>query len=210
MNHRWLGGTLTNWNTISKAIRRLEELENTIADSELMESYTKKEALELERKKEKLLKSFAGIRGIGGSPDLLVIIDTNREHLSIQEAKKLGIPVIAIVDTNSDPDDITYPVPGNDDAIRSIRLYVELFAKAALIGLEESLAASGVDIGAIAQSSEASKTVAGNISKLKNTKKTVASAQTLENGSENDEFAKVLNTESKGKKKENDLSEAKK
>jgi small subunit ribosomal protein S2 len=151
VNNRWLGGTLTNWSTISKSIKKLDEIEKNIADAEVMSAFTKKEALDLERSQKRLLNSLAGIRKIGGRPDLLVIIDTNKEHLAISEAKKLGIPIIAIVDTNSNPDDIDYPVPGNDDAIRSIRLYCHLFAEAALAGIEDSLVNAGVDVGATKQ-----------------------------------------------------------
>ena len=209
VNFRWLGGTLTNWNTVSKAIRRLEDLEATLADPELVETYTKKEILEITRKKDKLLKAFAGIRSLGGNPDLLIVIDTNKEHLSIQEAKKLGIPVVAIVDTNSNPDDITYPVPGNDDAIRSIRLYVELFTRAALAGIEDSLTASGVDIGASAVATEGSKNLSGGVMKLKTTQKLVATKDVLE-GSEA-EFVKALASEDKEvAKAANEKSSAKK
>lgn len=147
VNNRWLGGMLTNWGTISKSIKKLEEIEKVLADQELISTYTKKETLDLTRKKDKLLRSLAGIRRIGGYPDLIVVIDTNKEHLAISEAVKLGIPVVAIVDTNSDPDNINYPIPGNDDAIRSIKLYCNLFAKAALAGIQDALIDSGVDVG---------------------------------------------------------------
>lgn len=148
VNHRWLGGILTNWSTISKSIKKLDSIEKTLEDEETAEQYTKKELLDLARKKDKLLKSFAGIRNIGGRPDLVVIIDTNKEHLAIKEAVKLGIPIVAVVDSNSDPDNIDFPIPGNDDAIRAIRLYCTLFADAALAGIQEALKDSGVDIGA--------------------------------------------------------------
>lgn len=147
VNSRWLGGTLTNWNTISKSIKTLKSLEKTLEDEELNQKYTKKEILDFNRKKGKLLRSLAGIRKIGGKPDLIVVIDTNKEHLAIKEARKLDIPIVAIVDTNSDPDNITYPVPGNDDAIRSIRLYCQAFSGAALAGIQDALANSGADIG---------------------------------------------------------------
>lgn len=149
VNHRWLGGMMTNWTTISNSIRKLDDIEKQLADPELIATYTKKETLDLERKKEKLLKSFAGIRNIGTRPDLIVIIDTNREHLAVTEANKLNIPVIAVVDSNSDPDSVQYPVPGNDDAIRSIKLYCQLFSEAALAGIEASLANSGIDVGEV-------------------------------------------------------------
>ncbi|GAB4163320.1 MAG: 30S ribosomal protein S2 [Rickettsiaceae bacterium] len=147
INNRWLGGTLTNWSTISKSIKKLDSIEKILEDEELIAGYTKKEILDFTRKKEKLLKSLAGIRKIGGRPDLLVVIDTNKEHLAISEAVKLGVPIVAVVDSNSNPDNIDYPIPGNDDAIRSIRLYCSLFADAALAGIQDALTDSGVDIG---------------------------------------------------------------
>lgn len=147
VNNRWLGGTLTNWGTISKSIKTLDNLEKMLEDQESNDQYTKKELSEFNRKREKLLKSLAGIRKIGGKPDLLVVIDTNKEHLAIKEAQKLNIPVIAVVDSNSNPDGIDYPIPGNDDAIRSIRLYCDLFSAAALAGIQASLTESGADAG---------------------------------------------------------------
>lgn len=149
VNHRWLGGMLTNWGTISNSIKKLDKLEKVLANEEEYSGYTKKEILEMTRKKDKLLRSLGGIRHIDTKPNLLVIIDTNKEHLAIQEAVKLRIPIIAIVDTNSNPDNIDHPIPGNDDAIRSIKLYCSLFAEAILAGIEESLVASGVDLGSI-------------------------------------------------------------
>jgi small subunit ribosomal protein S2 len=147
VNNRWLGGTLTNWGTISKSIKTLDNLEKTLEDEESNDKYTKKELSDFNRKREKLLKSLAGIRKIGGKPDLLVVIDTNKEHLAIKEAQKLAIPVIAVVDSNSNPDGIDFPIPGNDDAIRSIRLYCDLFSAAALAGIQDSLTESGADAG---------------------------------------------------------------
>lgn len=148
INHRWLGGILTNWSTISRSIKKLDNIEKILNNEEDITSYTKKELLDLTRKKEKLIRSFSGIRNIGGRPDLVVIIDTNKEHLAIKEAIKLSIPIVAVVDSNSDPDNIDFPIPGNDDAIRSIRLYCTLFADAALAGIQDSLRDSGVDVGA--------------------------------------------------------------
>lgn len=144
VNNRWLGGMLTNWTTISKSIKKIDNIEKILKEENLVSIYTKKEILDLNRKKDKLLKSFSGIRNIGGIPDLIVVIDTNKEHLAINEAVKLGIPIIAVVDTNSNPDSIHYPIPGNDDAIRSIRLYCRLFAEAALLGIQDGLTESGV------------------------------------------------------------------
>jgi small subunit ribosomal protein S2 len=138
---------LTNWSTISKSIKKIDNIEKILEDEELASTYTKKEMLDLNRKREKLLKSLAGIRKIGGRPDLIVVIDTNKEHLAISEAVKLNIPVVAVVDSNSDPDNIDYPIPGNDDAIRSIRLYCHLFAEAALAGIQDAMIDSGADAG---------------------------------------------------------------
>ena len=146
MNHRWLGGTLTNWKTVSNSISRLKKLDEQLSDGAT--GLTKKERLNLEREQSKLNASLGGIREMGGTPDLLFVIDTNKEALAIQEAKKLGIPVIAIIDTNSDPSFIDYPIPGNDDAARSIGLYCDLIAKAALEGMTNQLTTAGVDIGA--------------------------------------------------------------
>lgn len=147
VNNRWLGGMLTNWSTISKSIKKIDNIEKILEDEELVTTYTKKEVLDLNRKREKLLKSLAGIRKIGGRPDLIVVIDTNKEHLAITEAVKLNIPVVAVVDSNSDPDSIDYPIPGNDDAIRSIRLYCHLFAESALAGIQDAMTDSGADAG---------------------------------------------------------------
>ena len=145
MNHRWLGGTLTNWKTVSQSIRRLRQLDDILAEPS---GRTKKEILNIQRERDKLNQSLGGIKDMGGVPDLLFVIDTNKESIAIKEARKLGIPIIAIVDTNCDPDGIDFPIPGNDDAGRAITLYCDLVSRAALDGLERSQTASGVDIGA--------------------------------------------------------------
>ena len=145
INHRWLGGTLTNWKTISQSIRRLRQLDDILADPQ---GRTKKEVLNVTREREKLNQALGGIKDMGGTPDLLFVIDTNKESIAIKEAKKLNIPIVAIVDTNCDPDGIDYPIPGNDDAGRAITLYCDLMARAALDGLERSQSAAGVDVGA--------------------------------------------------------------
>ena len=145
MNHRWLGGTLTNWKTISQSIRRLRQLDDILADPQ---GRTKKEVLNIQRERDKLNQSLGGIKDMGGTPDLLFVIDTNKEAIAIQEARKLGIPIVAIVDTNCDPDGIDFPVPGNDDAGRAITLYCDLIARAALDGLERAQGSAGVDVGA--------------------------------------------------------------
>ncbi|MGH1417416.1 MAG: 30S ribosomal protein S2 [Hyphomicrobiaceae bacterium] len=145
INFRWLGGTLTNWKTISQSIRRLRQLDDILLDPQ---GRSKKEVLTLTRERDKLNQSLGGIKDMGGTPDLLFVIDTNKEGIAIKEARKLGIPIVAVVDTNCDPDGIDFPIPGNDDAGRAITLYCDLIANAALDGLERSQAASGVDLGA--------------------------------------------------------------
>ena len=145
INHRWLGGTLTNWKTISQSIRRLRQLDDILADPQ---GRTKKEVLNLTRERDKLNQALGGIKDMGGTPDLLFVIDTNKEQIAIQEAKKLGIPIVAIVDTNCDPDGIDFPIPGNDDAGRAITLYCELISRAAIDGLERSQQSAGIDTGA--------------------------------------------------------------
>jgi len=149
VNHRWLGGMLTNWKTISQSIKRLRGLDEELAQESL--GRTKKELLNLTRERDKYERALGGIKEMGGLPDLLFVIDTNKEAIAVAEAKKLGIPVVAIVDSNSDPDAIDYPVPGNDDSQRAIRIYCELIAGAVLDGLQEQLVKSGVDIGERAQ-----------------------------------------------------------
>ncbi len=147
MNHRWLGGTLTNWKTVSASISRLKNIDEQMESG--AEGLTKKEALQMTREQDKLQASLGGIREMGGTPDMMVVIDTNKEALAVAEAKKLGIPVIAILDTNSDPTGIDYPIPGNDDAARAISLYCDLIASAALDGMAAQMGAAGVDIGAM-------------------------------------------------------------
>ncbi len=137
INKRWLGGMLTNWKTISNSIRTLRQHDETLAEGGL--GLKKKEKLEISREAEKLERAIGGIKDIGGLPDLIIVIDTNKEDLAIKEAKKLGIPVIAIVDSNCDPEIIDYPIPGNDDSIRAINLYCKLFSDAALAGISEAL-----------------------------------------------------------------------
>jgi len=147
VNHRWLGGTLTNWRTISGSIARLRELEGLLEGHEAS-GRSKKELLMLTREREKLELSLGGIKDMGGIPDLMFVIDTNKEAIAIQEARKLNIPVVAILDTNSDPDGVAYPVPANDDAARALQLYCDLIADAVIDGLAQGQAASGVDLGA--------------------------------------------------------------
>ncbi len=147
MNVRWLGGTLTNWETISNSIRRLKEMEEALSGEG--KGLTKKEQLQLERERIKLDASLGGIREMGGLPDLMFVIDVKKEAIAIQEAKKLGIPVIAVVDTNCDPDNVDFVIPGNDDASRAISLYCNLVSDAVIDGISESQASLGVDVGAM-------------------------------------------------------------
>jgi small subunit ribosomal protein S2 len=146
VNHRWLGGTLTNWQTISNSIKRLRGIEETLT-SAAGSGLTKKELLGLLRERDKLERALGGIKEMGGLPNMLFVIDTNKEEIAIAEARKLGIPVAAIVDSNSNPDGIAYPIPGNDDAARALSLYCDLVARAIIDGLSENQAASGIDVG---------------------------------------------------------------
>ncbi len=143
VNHRWLGGMLTNWKTISQSIRRLRELEGRLAEGTV--GLTKKETLQLTRERDKLERALGGIKDMGGLPDLIFVVDTNKEAIAVAEAKVLGIPVVAVVDSNSTPDGIAYPVPGNDDASRAINLYCDLMVGAVLDGIQAEMAASGAD-----------------------------------------------------------------
>lgn len=149
VNSRWLGGMLTNWKTISNSIQRLRRLDETLASE--AQGFTKKERLNLERERDKLERALGGIRDMGSTPDLMVVIDTNKEAIAVQEAHRLGIPVVAILDSNCDPDVVDYPIPGNDDAARAIALYCDLIAKAAIDGIERQQGALGIDIGESAE-----------------------------------------------------------
>ena len=147
VNHRWLGGMLTNWKTITGSIKRLRTIDDLIAGD--TQGLTKKEVLEITRDRDKLERALGGIKEMGGLPDILFIIDTNKEKLAVEEANKLHIPVVAILDSNSDPTGVTFPIPGNDDAIRAITLYCDLIAGSVLDGISAEMAASGADIGAV-------------------------------------------------------------
>ncbi len=148
VNHRWLGGMLTNWRTISHSIKRLRTLDEQLASEQAI-GLTKKELLHLTRERDKLDRALGGIKEMGGLPDILFVIDVNKEYIAIAEARKLGIPVVAVVDTNTDPEGIDWPIPGNDDSLRSIQLYCDLVAGAVLDGLEAEIMATGGDIGAL-------------------------------------------------------------
>jgi small subunit ribosomal protein S2 len=149
VNYRWLGGMLTNFKTISQSIRRLRDLEERINAEQT--GLTKRELLELTRSRDKLERALGGIKEMGGLPDILFVIDTNKEAIAVAEANTLRIPVVAILDSNSSPDGVAYPIPGNDDAMRAIHLYCDLVAGAVLDGLQAEASASGVDIGARAE-----------------------------------------------------------
>lgn len=153
INHRWLGGTLTNWKTVSQSIKRLKELQVKI-DSGEIKAFTKKEQLSFARDYEKLELSLGGIKDMGGLPDILFVIDTNKEAIAILEARKLGIPIVAIADSNSDPEGIDYIIPGNDDASRAIDLYCSLISGAVINGLQVEMRSAGIDIGAVEKAGE--------------------------------------------------------
>jgi small subunit ribosomal protein S2 len=146
VNHRWLGGMMTNWKTISNSIKRLRELEKQLAEEHM--GLTKKETLRLTRERDKLERALGGIKEMGGLPDILFVIDTNKESIAVAEANKLKIPVVAVVDSNSNPAGIDFPIPGNDDALRAIGMYCDLVADSVLGGIQEEMVAAGVDIGA--------------------------------------------------------------
>jgi len=149
VNHRWLGGMLTNWKTISNSIKRLRAVEEQLEGEQT--GLTKKELLMLNRERDKLERALGGIKEMGGLPDVIFVIDTNKEHIAVTEARNLNIPVIGVLDSNSDPAGVTYPVPGNDDALRAIALYCDLIADAVLDGIQAEMSASGADIGESAE-----------------------------------------------------------
>jgi small subunit ribosomal protein S2 len=146
VNHRWLGGMLTNWKTISNSIRRLRDLDEQLGGQ--TKGLTKKETLNLTRERDKLERALGGIKEMGGLPDMLFIIDTNKESIAVEEARRLNVPVVAVLDSNSSPAGIRFPIPGNDDSLRAIQLYCDLVAGAVLDGLQAEMVASGIDVGA--------------------------------------------------------------
>ena len=147
VNHRWLGGMMTNWNTISNSIKQLHKLDELLSEENT--GLTKKELLKVTRQRDKLERDLGGIKELGGLPDILFIVDTNKEGIAVAEANKLGIPVVGIIDTNSDPKGIDYPIPGNDDSIRAINLYCDLISGAVLSGIQDEIAHGGKDLGAL-------------------------------------------------------------
>ncbi|BBK32043.1 small subunit ribosomal protein S2 [Stella humosa] len=152
VNHRWLGGMLTNFKTISFSIKRLRDLEERLQQD--ASGFTKRERLELTRDRDKLDRALGGIKEMGGLPDMLFVIDTNKESIAVQEANRLHIPVVAVIDSNSDPEGVLLPIPGNDDAIRAINMYCDLISGAVLDGIQAELTAAGVDIGSQADAPE--------------------------------------------------------
>jgi small subunit ribosomal protein S2 len=146
VNHRWLGGTLTNWQTVSNSIKRMRYIEETLSSAQ-SSGLKKKELLGLLRERDKLDRSLGGIKEMGGLPNMLFVIDTNKEQIAVAEAQKLGIPVVAVLDSNSNPDGISYPIPGNDDAARALAMYCDLAARAIIDGLSQGQVAAGVDVG---------------------------------------------------------------
>jgi small subunit ribosomal protein S2 len=152
VNRRWLGGTLTNWKTVSNSISRLKKLEELLSGEG--QGFTKKERLVLEREHAKLESSLGGIKNLGGVPEMLFVIDTNKEDIAVKEANRLGIPVVAVLDSNSDPDGITFPVPGNDDAGRAIQFYCDVVSRAVIDGIARSQGGAGLDVGAMEQPPE--------------------------------------------------------
>ncbi len=150
VNFRWLGGMLTNWKTVSQSIKTLKKIEERLADTEEV-GYNKKEKLVLERQRLKLEHALGGIKNMGGYPDLVFVIDTHKEALAIAEAKKLNVPIMAILDTNCNPDGITFPIPANDDSAKTIKLFCRLIADAAIAGTKENMAIAGVDISKFAE-----------------------------------------------------------
>ncbi|WP_420547250.1 30S ribosomal protein S2 [Curvivirga sp.] len=145
VNHRWLGGMMTNWKTVSNSIKRLKDLDEKLSDESLV--ITKKERLTMERQRNKLELSLGGIKEMGNLPDILFVVDTNKEQIAIQEANTLGIPVVAILDSNSTPEGVDFPIPGNDDAMRAINLYSDLIVGSVLAGLQQSMTDAGEDVG---------------------------------------------------------------
>ncbi len=154
VNHRWLGGMMTNWRTISNSIKRLRDLDTRLGEG--VQGLTKKETLVMTRERDKLERALGGIKEMGGLPDILFVIDTNKESIAVAEANKLNIPVVAILDSNSDPHGITFPIPGNDDALRAISLYCDLVVESVLDGIQQEMVAAGVDIGASEEPEEVS------------------------------------------------------
>lgn len=206
VNFRWLGGMLTNWKTVSKSIQTLNKIESQLADDKV--GYNKKEKLDLDRERIKLEKTLGGIRNMNGFPDLIFIIDINKESIALLEAIKLGIPVMAIVDTNCNPDNVTFPIAANDDSAKTIRLISYLLSEAALSGLKESMIASGIDISKIENISDI-KSVKNDNNSVKSEAKKVERKKTEELKSEINLEVEKTKLETKEEKKNKDTSKAK-
>ena len=191
VNNRWIGGMLTNWKTISQSIKTLKKIEEQLSDTEV--GYNKKEKLVLERKRQKLEDALGGIKNMGGYPDVVFVIDTNKESLAIAEAKKLKVPIMAILDTNCNPDDISYPIPGNDDSAKSIKLYCHLISEAVIAGIKEQMISAGIDVNKFENSQ------GFNVEAFKNS---VNTSEKSEKKSFNKESKKDFSSEVKSNKKE--------
>lgn len=202
VNHRWLGGMLTNWETVSLSIKRLNEMDEVLNDPS--SGLTKKEILNLTRKRDKLDKAIGGIKEMGGSPNIIFLIDTNREDIAIREALKLNIPIVAIVDSNSDPDDITYPIAANDDSTKSIEYYCKLVSDAVLEGIQEEMIKSGVDLG------EAENPVEEELSKTDDVAEIVAGDDVVNDNPPSDDAVEAKEESVKEEKAKDTKKEAKK
>lgn len=201
VNHRWMGGTLTNWNTVSQSLKTLADMEAQLADEET--NLVKKEKLSIQRKVDKLNKALGGIRSMGGKPDLIFVIDTNREKIAIQEAKKLGVPVAAIVDTNCNPDDIDIVIPGNDDSIKSIRMFANLIADAIISGISDSVGGTASKAAPLSDDEAKDKAdlESGKV-KAKVTKKTTTKKKVTKDETTNKEAKEVKSEEKAEEPKE--------
>ena len=197
MNHRWLGGTLTNWKTVSQSIQRLKSIDEQVASGSI-EGLTKKERLGVEREHAKLKASFDGIAEMGGVPDLVFVVDVKKEALAVAEANKLGIPVVAVVDTNCSPSGVDYMIPGNDDASRAIGLYCDLVSRAALDGMSAQLGAAGVDLGEMDEAP--AEEVLNETDKVEEQVPSVTEEEASENSAENKEVSDKVEVTTKKSK----------
>ncbi len=197
MNHRWLGGTLTNWKTVSQSIQRLKSIDEQVASGSI-EGLTKKERLGVEREHAKLKASFDGIAEMGGVPDLVFVVDVKKEALAVAEANKLGIPVVAVVDTNCSPSGVDYMIPGNDDASRAIGLYCDLVSRAALDGMSAQLGAAGVDLGEMDETP--AEEVLNETDKVEDQVPSVTEGEATENSAENKEVSDKVEVTTKKSK----------
>ena len=207
VNHRWLGGMLTNWKTITASIKRLHELEEMLNSEEIAEGLTKKELLNLTREQEKLDRSLGGIKDMGGLPDMLFVIDTNKEELAVAEATKLGIPIVGVIDSNSSPNNITFPIPGNDDAIRSIALYCDLVAGSVLDGLQQEAISVGTDVGEGEQAPEEAIPAPEELVSVQEEKKAAETVVTYQQSSKMADTDHETSTDGEGHQKQGENTE---